>query len=63
MLNLHPKTSPLFTIEQVAEQLAVSTRTVRRWIKGGELVAHRLGHCWRVSRADLAAFLNRKRGG
>jgi excisionase family DNA binding protein len=31
------------TILQVAVRLNVSTRTVRRWIEGGELVAHRLG--------------------
>jgi hypothetical protein len=31
-----------FTIAQVAEQLGVSTRTVRRWIQAGDLVVHRL---------------------
>jgi excisionase family DNA binding protein len=32
-----------FTIEQIAELLEVSTRTVRRWIDAGLLVAHRFG--------------------
>ena len=29
-----------FTIAEVAECLRVSTRTVRRWIKAGDLIAH-----------------------
>ena len=32
-----------FTITEVAERLRVSTRTVRRWIEAGDLVAHRVG--------------------
>ena len=31
-----------YTIEQIAECLAVSTKTVRRWIDKELLVAHRL---------------------
>src|SRR5262245_20891806 len=30
-----------FTIAEVAEHLSVATRTVRRWIEAGHLVAHR----------------------
>ena len=30
-----------FTVSQVAELLAVSTRSVRRWIATGELLAHK----------------------
>ena len=32
-----------FTIAEVAERLHVATRTVRRWIEAGHLVAHRIG--------------------
>ena len=32
-----------FTVAQVAELLAVSTRSVRRWIAAGELLAHKFG--------------------
>ncbi len=32
----------LLTIEQTAEHLQVSTKTIRRWIDAGDLVAHRL---------------------
>ena len=46
-----------FTIEQVAERLDVSPRTVRRWITAGALPVHRFGRLVRVSETDLAAFL------
>jgi excisionase family DNA binding protein len=46
-----------FTIPEVAECLNVSTRTVRRWIKRGELIAHRLGGVVRIAESDLRAFL------
>ena len=51
------RSSALLTVEQVAERCSVSTRTTRRWIKAGELRAHRLGHLVRVSEDDLATFL------
>jgi len=50
-----------YSIEDVADSLDVSTRTVRRWVKSGDLVAHRFGHLTRISEADFAAFLAAKR--
>jgi excisionase family DNA binding protein len=35
----------------------VSTRTVRRWIQEGLLVAHRINGLVRISEADFQAFL------
>src|SRR5450631_3648847 len=32
-----------FTIADVAERLDVVTRTVRRWVKSGDLLVHRFG--------------------
>ena len=52
----------LLTIEMVSKRCAVSTRTVRRWIKDGDLVVHRLGRQLRVSEPDLASFLAARRG-
>lgn len=46
-----------FTIEQIAESLSVSTRTVRRWIESRILRVHRPGRLVRISEADFAAFL------
>ena len=51
-----------FTIANVAEALSVSTRTVRRWIETGELIAHRFNGVLRISDGDLHAFLARHRG-
>ncbi len=53
--GLVPKS--FLTVRQVAERCGVSERTVRRWIKTGELRAHQLGRSVRVSEEDLAAFL------
>ena len=46
-----------FRIRDIADFLSVSTRTVRRWIESGALIAHRLEGVVRVSEADFAAFL------
>ena len=46
-----------FAIHDVAEQLGVSTRTVRRWIENMELVAHRFGRAVRIAERDLQAFV------
>jgi excisionase family DNA binding protein len=54
--------SRLLLIDQVAEGLGVSTRTVRRLIAKGELVACRLGRLVRVHPDDLAAYIDRQRG-
>lgn len=51
----------MMTIDEAAAFVAVSTRTVRRWIKAGEMIAHKFGRRWRISRADLATFLRRHR--
>jgi excisionase family DNA binding protein len=50
-----------FTISQVAELAGVSTRSVRRWIDAGLLVAHRFGGVVRIADHDLRAFLNQHR--
>lgn len=49
------------TILDLADQLQVSDKTVRRWIKSGELVAHKLGDQYRISEADLELFLRSRR--
>ena len=51
----------LFTIEQTAEHLQVSTKTIRRWIKNGDLIAHRIGRQLRISDADLKVFIRMRR--
>jgi excisionase family DNA binding protein len=46
-----------FTISDVATSLDVSTKTVRRWLAGGALAAHRFNGVVRISEHDLLAFL------
>jgi excisionase family DNA binding protein len=52
----------LLLIDQVADGLGVSTRTVRRLIARRKLVACRLGRSVRVHPDDLAAYVDRQRG-
>lgn len=47
----------LRTIDEAAELLNVSPRTVRRLIESRALPVHRLGRLVRIADADLAAFL------
>ena len=47
----------LRTIDEAAELLNVSPRTVHRLIGSGELPAHRFGRLVRISDGDLAVFL------
>ncbi len=44
---------------QVAEELQVTTVTVRRWIASGELPAAKAGpRKWRIRRADVSQMLS-----
>jgi excisionase family DNA binding protein len=52
-----PKAPKFYTIEQIAESLEASTRSVRRWIANGLLIAHRINGVVRISEADFQAFL------
>ncbi len=59
-MNSKPLTR-FFTIAQVADLLVVSTRSVRRWIAAGELLAHKFGRQVRISEIDLKAFVEWRR--
>jgi excisionase family DNA binding protein len=52
----------LLLIDQVADGLDVSTRTVRRLIEKGEIKRCCLGRSVRVHPDDLADYVNRHRG-
>jgi len=60
-VHSQPCIPELLTLEQVAECLQVSVKTVRRWIDAGDLVSHRIGRGLRVSEADLQAFIRARR--
>ena len=50
----------LLPLSEVCRLLSVHERTVRRWIRGGDLRAYRLPGGWRVAEADLRHFLDRR---
>lgn len=55
-------TAPSFFTERtLAAYLAVSDRTVRNWIRRGELPSYKLGASRRIDPADVAAFLEERR--
>jgi excisionase family DNA binding protein len=54
--------SPTFFTERtLAKFLAVSDRTVRNWIRRGELPSYKLGAARRIDPADVNDFLARHR--
>jgi len=48
--------SNFLTLEQVAEQLQLHVRTVRRYVREGRLKAQRVGKQYLVTPEDLQAF-------
>ena len=47
-------------IATAAEFLRVSEKTVRRWIRSGELPAAKLGGQWRIRPVDLSDFVGQR---
>jgi len=50
-----------FTERSLAAYLAVSDRTIRNWIRRGELPSYKLGAARRIDPEDVQAFLNARR--
>lgn len=48
----------LMTVEQVAEYLDVSERTIRTYITNKELKATKIGRYWKISKKDIQTFLD-----
>jgi excisionase family DNA binding protein len=52
----------LYSVDEVADILGVSVRTIYRWIREGSLLTKRIGPAGRLTRVtsdDLSAFINR----
>ncbi len=56
-----PSEPPFFTERTLAAYLAVSDRTIRNWIRRGELPSYKLGAARRIDPADVDAFLASRR--
>ncbi len=54
-----------YTLQEVADRLKVTYRTVYRWVQENRLPAYQIGAgSWRVRKEDLEEFLqDRKTGG
>jgi excisionase family DNA binding protein len=52
-----PVTAPFFTERSLAAYLAVSDRTIRNWIRRGELPSYKLGAARRIDPSDVEDFL------
>ena len=56
-----PSEPTFFTERTLAAYLAVSDRTIRNWIRRGELPSYKLGASRRIDPADVDAFLEVRR--
>lgn len=61
--GMAPKRAPIpfFTERTLAAHLAVSDRTIRNWIRRGDLPSYKLGASRRIDPADVDDFLARHR--
>ncbi len=50
----------MLTVHEVAQLLRVEPRTVRDWIRTGQLPAIRIGRMLRIRRGDLRRFLKNR---
>jgi excisionase family DNA binding protein len=55
------KSEHFFTERTLAAYLAVSDRTIRNWIRRGELPSYKFGAARRIDPADVDAFLAERR--
>jgi excisionase family DNA binding protein len=51
----------LFTLAQLGDAYSLSTRTLQRYIERGDLEALKVGRGYRVTRAQIAAWIERLR--
>jgi len=51
--------SKYLSLEEIAQQLNVSERTVYRWVRSGDMRAFRLGHITRVTPEDFQKFIEK----
>ena len=56
-------THDIMTVEEVAEYLRVSERTVYEWAQRGEIPAGKLGTTWRFKRREIERWVDRRLAG
>jgi excisionase family DNA binding protein len=55
------ETGKFYSLEDIAQMLAVTYQSVYKLVRSGELGALRVGKVYRVSERDLASYLERQR--
>ena len=55
------KLAPMLSNKEFAALIGVSTKTVERWIKRGDLHASLLGGQWRIADDDARTFIALRR--
>jgi excisionase family DNA binding protein len=49
----------MLSIYEVADLLKVSDKTIRRLVRANKIKAMKVGHSWRINRADLQIYLDK----
>lgn len=49
----------IYTLDEIAEMLHITRRTLYTYIKEGKLQAVKIGKYWRVSETNLQSFLEK----
>jgi len=49
----------LLTPKEAAEIMAVTSRTVKEWLRQGELTGVKIRNLWRIKESDLEQFIRR----
>lgn len=47
----------IYTVEDAAEQLKVSTFTIREYLKNGKIKGFKIGNSWRIKESELETFI------
>jgi excisionase family DNA binding protein len=45
--------------KEIGPLLGVSPRTIRNWVKRGDIKAHKIGHCFKITRREAVRILRR----
>lgn len=62
MINITNMTEDkYYSIEEIAKMLNVAYLTVYRWVRNNKLLAVKAGKQYRISKAELNLFINRKK--
>ena len=56
-MNTPSRLPRLLRVEDAAEILGVSTKTIQRWRQAGTLPCHKIGRLIRFSESELEAFI------